>query len=165
MVDKQKRRPNPIEHTNKRYYNDSEQPPKLTEKKRYDQISNIDIDHLLDKNKALANQNTELYLMLEERGKIIVALEKKLEEQVATEMMTLQAIEYEKSKFIAESHKKFKDYERKIEELINEIYLLNEEKEQGNYINAKEMHLLKETLNQEQLLHFQSVAQNQASAR
>jgi phage host-nuclease inhibitor protein Gam len=64
--------------------------------------------------------------MLEERGKIIVALEKKLEEQVQTEMMTLEAIEFEKGRFIADSHRKFKDYERKIEELINEIYLLNE---------------------------------------
>jgi hypothetical protein len=39
--------------------------------------------------------------------------------------MTLEAIEFEKGKFINESHKKFKDYERKIEELINEIYILN----------------------------------------
>jgi nitrate reductase NapAB chaperone NapD len=30
----------------------------------------------------LANENAELYSMLEERGKIIVVLEKKLEEQV-----------------------------------------------------------------------------------
>jgi hypothetical protein len=42
--------------------------------------------------------------------------------------MTLEAIDFEKAKFMAESHKKFKEYERKIEELINEIYMLNEEK-------------------------------------
>lgn len=56
--------------------------------------------------------------MLEERGKIIVALEKKLEEQVRAEMKTLEAIDFEKGKLLGEYNKKFKDYERKIEELI-----------------------------------------------
>jgi len=49
--------------------------------------------------------------------------------------------------------------------LINEIYILNEEKEKGNYLNAQQMNALKETFNQEQMLQFQSIAQNQASAR
>jgi hypothetical protein len=82
--EKQKgRRANPAEITNKRYYNGDEY-PKLTEKKRYDPISNIDVESLLEKNQALASENAELYMMLDERGKIIVALEKKLEGQVRT---------------------------------------------------------------------------------
>jgi hypothetical protein len=50
----------------------------LTEKKRYEQASNISIEHLIEKNQGLASENAELYAMLEERGKIILALEKKL---------------------------------------------------------------------------------------
>ena len=80
-------------------------------------------------------------------------------------MITLEAIEFEKAKFIKDSHRKFKEYERKIEELINEIYILNEEKEKGNYLNAQQMNALRVNFNQEQMLHFQSIAKNQASAR
>lgn len=58
-------------------------------------------------------------------------------------MITLKAIDFEKAKFVQDSHRKFKEYQRKIEELINEIYLLNEEKEKGNYINAQQMNALK----------------------
>lgn len=58
-------------------------------------------------------------------------------------MITLEAIDFEKAKFVQDSYRKFKEYQRKIEELINEIYLLNEEKEKGNYINAQQMNALK----------------------
>jgi hypothetical protein len=41
-------------------------------------------------------------------------------------MKTLEAIDFEKGRLLGEYNKKFKEYERKIEELIGEIYRLNE---------------------------------------
>jgi hypothetical protein len=69
--------------------------------------------------------------MLEERGRIVTALERKLQDQIKRETATLNAIEHEKNRFIADSHKKFKDYDSKIEELIQEICLLRGQKQQG----------------------------------
>lgn len=81
-----------------------------TEKKKHEHYSNQEIDVLLDKNRQLAKENAELYQMLEERGRIVTALEKKLEEQMFREVKTLEEIEREKNKFINDSHRKFKDY-------------------------------------------------------
>lgn len=60
-----------------------------TEKKKHDLYGNQEIDVLLDKNRQLAMENAELYQMLEERGRIVTALEKKLEEQMFREVKTL----------------------------------------------------------------------------
>lgn len=68
----------------------------------------MDAEGLLEKNRALSKENAELYVMLKERGKIVTALQEKLEDQIAREVQTLDIIEQEKNKFIKDSQRKFK---------------------------------------------------------
>lgn len=56
---------------NKTQRNEQYTPPKNTDKKRSD---SIDMVSLIDNNRALAAENQQLYLMLEERGRITSTL-------------------------------------------------------------------------------------------
>ena len=47
---------------------------RLTEKKKQDKYGSYEMDNLLGRNNSLGKENTDLYQMLEERGKIITAL-------------------------------------------------------------------------------------------
>lgn len=105
--------------------------------------------------------------MLEERGRIIKALEKKLEEQISKEIGTLEAIDYEKKKFIAESQRRFAEYEKKIEAMATEIYLLSQQQmeQRQDLLQDTFAHEQMRQMNHEQVLQLHYLAKNQASAR
>jgi hypothetical protein len=156
----------PLEHTNKRYYEDDAQPLKLTEKKQQHPHPG-EVESAVEKNRALAKENGELYRMLEERGRIIKALEKKLEEQISKEIGTLEAIDYEKKKFMAESQRRSAEYEKKLEAMAAEIYLLNQQhaEQRQDLLQDTFAHEQMRQLNHEQVLQLHYLAKNQASAR
>lgn len=53
-------------------------------------IQHSRLDTLLDQNKFLLAENNELANLLNDRSRIIIALEQKLEQQIAQEVQTLE---------------------------------------------------------------------------
>ena len=67
-----------------------EDPYRNTEKKRHYDVQNHGLlDTLLEQNKYLLAENNELSNLLNDRSRIIIALEQKLEAQIAQEVRTL----------------------------------------------------------------------------
>ena len=78
--------------TEKKAYREEVQ--RNTEKKRfYDASIPSRLDTLLEQNKYLLSENNELSNLLNDRSRIIIALEQKLEAQIAQEIKTLEEIE------------------------------------------------------------------------
>lgn len=65
--------------------------------------------------------------MLNDRSRVIIALEQKLEQQIAQEVQTLEEIEFEKNRFLEEYALKMREHSARNECLMNEIAQLNED--------------------------------------
>ena len=85
------------------------------------------LDTLLEQNKYLLAENNELSNLLNDRSRIIIALEQKLEAQIAQEVRTLEEIEFEKNRFLEEYSLKMREHNNHNERLMDEIAQLNED--------------------------------------
>ena len=86
---------------------------------------------------------------MNDRSRLIIALERKLEEQIAQEVQTLEAIELEKNKFLGDYSKRIEEHNFRNESLLNEIAQLNEDLYQLENAKNKEIERTKEKYTKE----------------
>lgn len=100
--------------------------------------------------------------MLNDRSRIIIALEQKLEQQIAQEVQTLEEIEFEKNRFLEEYSHKMREHSARNECLMDEIAQLNEDIYQLEVKKNREIEYIKESYSREHKTQLENILNNHA---
>lgn len=98
--------------------------------------------------------------MLNERNRLLVAMENKLEEQISQEVRTLEEIEMEKNRFLDDYSRKVKEFNHKNECLMDEIAQLNEDLYQLEMVKNKEIEKTKDNYTREHKTQLENILTN-----